>query len=125
VTLISLWLGSYAVRRLSQLRDDTFWPLTDPLILGDLVTAAAAVASGVAAVGLWRLQRWAYKPLAIAGGLVTSRMLVDQLIVADGVRLPLAAGTAIMVVIVLYAVDWARTVVRDPAESAPAVSARG
>jgi len=118
VTLLSLYLGSAAVNRLSRLADETLWPLTDPWVMGDVLSALAAIAAGAAGVGLWRMQRWAYRPLAVAGGLMISRMIVDQLTVARGVGLPLAAATGLMVVVVLFAVHWARMVVQEPKEEA-------
>ena len=116
VTLLSLYLGSAAVNRLSQLAEDKLWPLTDPWVMGDVLSALAAIAAGIAGVGLWRMQRWAYKPLAAAGGLIISRMIVDQLIVARGVGLPLAAATVFMAVFMLFAVHYARMVVQEPKE---------
>lgn len=62
-TLLALWLGFRSVTRFGGLLGAPDW--TDPeSFLFRFVTACAVVACGVAAVALWRVERWGHAPVA-------------------------------------------------------------
>lgn len=83
-TFIAVCLGSVGIEQLSRFRDQTFWPLTLPGNVLNLAALATALVGGAAAVGIWRLQPWAFKAVVAFSVLMLSVTAYGGAVVGPG-----------------------------------------
>ena len=82
-TILAICLGSIAISQLATLGRRTFWPLSEPEHVVEILAAVAAVVAGVAAIGLWRLRPWAFKAVVAFGALIVALATYDAAVIKD------------------------------------------
>ena len=80
-TILAVCLGSIAIGQLSTLSRRTFWPLSEPEHVVEILAAVAAVVAGVGAIGLWRLRPWAFQSVVAFGALIVALTTYDAAVI--------------------------------------------
>ncbi len=126
VTIFALFFGTIATLQLGVLRSANFpWLLESAGTIVTVLWFAMGLGSGVAAVGLWRMRRWAPKAAGATAGVVIALAIAKLLTEAGGLDEESIIGLGILFFLMWFGFRYTRDTITAAHERIPAIDHGG